>query len=106
VERASSIEADRVVQVSPSSAEDSLLHRVEPDYPEAARMQQVQGPVVLDVHIGADGTVQEMKVVSGPPLLTAAAMDAVRQWRFQPRTVEGRQVEMQTRITLNFRLPQ
>lgn len=94
-----------VYELSPEMAEDSLLHRVEPDYPEAARTQRIQGPVVLDVHIGRDGTVQEVKLVSGQPLLAGAAIAAVKQWKFQPREVQGNALEMQTRVTLNFRLP-
>ena len=104
VERAASVAPERVVALSPAAAESSLIHRVEPDYPEAARGQQLQGAVVLDVHIGQDGTVQDVKVVSGEPLLADAAMAAVRQWRFQPRLIDGAPAEMQTRVTLNFRL--
>lgn len=89
-----------------ASADGSLLHRVEPEYPEAARQQNIQGSVILDVHIGADGAVQEVRVASGPPLLAQAASDAVKQWKFKPRLINGRPVEMQTRVTLNFRLAQ
>ena len=84
---------------------NSVLHRVEPEYPDNAREMHIQGPVVLDVRIGKDGGVQEMTLVSGQPLLVQAAKDAVRQWRFNPRLVNGSPVTMQTRITLNFRLP-
>ena len=104
VERAASVTPERVVALSPAAAESSLIHRVEPEYPEEARNRQVQGPVVLDIHIGQDGTVQDAKLVSGEPLLVDAAMAAVKQWRFQPRLVDGTPAEMQTRITLNFRL--
>jgi protein TonB len=95
---------ERVLALSPAAAANSLIHRVEPDYPEEARKRQLQGPVVLDIHIGQDGTVLDTKLVSGEPLLADAAMAAVRQWRFQPRLVDGAPAEMQTRITLNFRL--
>jgi TonB family protein len=94
----------RVVALSPAAAESSLIHRVEPDYPEAARDQQLQGAVVLDIHIGQDGVVEEVKLVSGEPLLADAAVAAVKQWRFQPRSINGAPAEMQTRVTLNFRL--
>lgn len=104
VERASSVAAEKVVALPPDVAENSLLHRVEPDYPDEARDRQLQGAVVLDIHIRQDGTVQETKLVSGEPLLADAAMAAVKQWRFQPRIVDGAPVEMQTRVTLNFRL--
>jgi TonB family protein len=104
VEPAASVTPERVLALSPTAAENSLIHRVEPEYPEEARNRQLQGAVVLDIHIGQDGTVQETKLVSGEPLLGDAAMAAVRQWRFQPRLVDGAPAEMQTRITLNFRL--
>jgi len=104
VEQAASVTPERVVALSPAAAENSLIHRVEPDYPEEARNRQLQGAVVLDIHIGQDGTVQETKLVSGEPLLADAAMAAVKQWRFQPRLVDGAPAEMQTRLTLNFRL--
>jgi len=102
----SSDQPKHAVELTPTADEDSLLYRVEPGYPEEARQQQIQGAVVLDVHIGPEGGVQEVTVVSGNPLLAQAATDAVKQWRFKPQQVEGRAVEMQTRITLNFRLPQ
>ncbi len=105
MQRASVVEPARILDLSAEAAEGSLLHRVEPDYPEPARQQLIQGAVVLDVHMAQDGSVQEVKLVSGPPLLAQAAIDAVKQWRFKPREVSGRPVEMQTRITLNFRLP-
>ena len=106
MQRASAVEPAGTLEVSPEAAEGSLLHRVEPDYPEEARQQQIQGAVVLDVHIGQDGSVQEVTLLSGPALLAQAATRAVKQWRFKPRRVSGRPAEMQTRITLNFRLPQ
>jgi len=106
MQRAASSESEKVVRLSPAAAEGSLLQRVEPEYPEQARQQRIQGQVVLDVRIGADGAVQDIQWVSGPPQLAQASTDAVLQWRFQPRRVNGRPVEMQTRVTLNFRLPQ
>lgn len=104
--RASSVEPEKIARLSPAAAGGSLLHRVEPKYPEEARQQKIQGAVVLEVHIGADGAVQDVQVVSGPAQLAHASSDAVKQWRFKPRTVGGHATEMQTRVTLNFRLPQ
>ena len=72
MQRASSVQPEHLVELSPAVAEDSVIQRVEPDYPEQAREQQVQGAVVLEAHIRADGTVQELKVVSGPSLLVDA----------------------------------
>jgi TonB family protein len=106
VQRASSAEPDKVVDLPPATAEGSLLHRVEPQYPVEAQQQGIQGAVVLEVHIGADGAVQDVQVISGPAELTQASINALKQWRFKPRLVDGRPTPMQTRITLNFRLPQ
>jgi TonB family protein len=92
----SSVEQEGIVEVSP---EGSPVHRVEPAYPEAARQRGIQGAVVLDVRIGRDGAVQDVKVVSGQQVLADAAIAAVKQWRFKPETVER-----QTRVTLNFKM--
>jgi TonB family protein len=102
VQRASSEEPEP----SSAAAQGVLLHRVEPEYPEDARQKKIQGPVVLDVHIGEDGAVQDVQVVSGSPELAEASIDAVKQWRFKPARVNGQAVPMQTTITLNFKLPQ
>jgi len=91
--------------ISPPAANGSLVERVEPQYPEEARQQHIQGPVVLNALVGEDGSVRELKVVSGNPELVKAASDAVRQWRFQPHHLKGRPVEFETRITVNFQLP-
>jgi TonB family protein len=95
----------RVLTLSEGLAEGNLLYRVEPDYPEEARRQGVQGPVVLDLHISKDGLVQGVDLVSGQPLLAQAATAAAKQWRFRTRYVNGNEVEMQARITLHFALP-
>jgi TonB family protein len=105
VQRASDVGQAGPLQVAPEVAEGSLLHRVEPDYPEQARQQQIQGPVVLDVRTRRDGTIQELKLLSGQRLLADAAIAAVKQWRFRPQLVKGEPVEMQTTVTLNFKLP-
>jgi TonB family protein len=105
MEKASAVEPDQVPAISADSAEDGILHRVEPEYPEEARQQGIQGPVVVDLDIGVDGKVGEAKIVSGPPLLAQPVVDAVKQWVFQPHSVNGQLVPMQRRITLNFRLP-
>ena len=96
---------ERASAVSRDEAPHGLLHLVEPDYPQEARRQGIQGPVVLDLNIGKDGAVQDVNVVSGPAILADAATSAVKQWRFKVNYREGRQVEMHTRITLRFTLP-
>jgi protein TonB len=82
-----------------------LIHRVEPEYPPAARAQHIQGLVTLDVQIGREGAVHNITVVEGDPVLGEAAVQAVRQWRYRPYSVNGQPVEMQTRITIRFTLP-
>ncbi|MGZ4732888.1 MAG: TonB family protein [Terriglobales bacterium] len=90
---------------SPASANSYLLERVEPQYPEAARQQRIQGPVVLKVLVGTDGLVRKVSPISGDPQLVTAATDAVRQWRFKAHQLKGKVVEFETRVTVNFALP-
>ncbi len=75
---------------------------VEPSYPTLARQMKVQGAVVLQALIGSDGLIQDLRVVSGPGILATAAQEAVRQWRFKPYVENGKAVETQARITVNF----
>ncbi len=93
------------VEVSPQKNSSYLVERVEPEYPEEARLQRIQGPVVLSALVGANGSVRDVSVISGDPHLTQAAVDAVRQWRFKPHLVRGKPVDFETQITVNFALP-
>ena len=90
---------------SPSAANDYLLVRVEPEYPEAARQQGIHGPVVLKVLVGTDGLVEKLTPISGDPQLVQAARDAVWKWLFMPHQHDGKAVEFETRVTVNFVLP-
>jgi TonB family protein len=105
IEKAAAVQPQSIVEIPSSTAESNLIHRVEPEYPEEARLGGIQGQVVLKVHISPDGSVQQCKLMSGEPVLANAAMTAVKQWRFKPHRVKGKPAEMQTTITLNFRLP-
>ena len=69
-------------------------------------MIAASGTVVLHAIIAKDGTVKEMQYVSGPPLLTKVAMDAVRQWTYKPTTIQGQPVEVDTTIDVAFPSPQ
>lgn len=80
-----------------------LTHKIEPIYPEAARQANIQGIVVLDTVIGADGTVADVRAISGPDELAPAAVDAVKWWRFQPYRVNGRAVQVKTTLAVEFR---
>ncbi|MFZ0142974.1 MAG: TonB family protein [Candidatus Sulfotelmatobacter sp.] len=82
-----------------------VVDRVEPEYPDTAKAHHIQGIVVLDVLVGGDGRVQRLSPVRGYPRLVAAAADAVRQWRFEPMTRNGRPASFETNITLTFALP-
>lgn len=92
------------VRVSQGVTQGMVLHRVQPTYPSLARTARVQGSVVLAAVIGKDGTIQNLHVLSGHPLLTQAALDAVKQWRYRPYILNGEPVEVDTQVTVNFTL--
>lgn len=81
-----------------------LISRVEPVYPEDAEHQRIEGVVKLHVIIDRDGTVQNVDQMTGPPLLIAAAANAVRQWRYKPTSLGGQPVEAGVDVTVVFRL--
>jgi protein TonB len=84
--------------------EGLLIHKVTPVYPQLAQLARQQGTVVMHAIIGRDGGIQQLQVISGPGLLVQAAMDAVRQWRYRPYILNGVPVEVDTQITVNFKL--
>ena len=73
-----------------------------PEYPPLAMRARVQGVIRLEALIGPDGSVEELKVISGHPLLIQSAMDAVSKWRYQPLQVKGEPVEVETEIDVNY----
>jgi TonB family protein len=94
----------RFVRLKPELAEGLLADRVEPEYPDAARRAHIQGSVTLETLIGANGRVQQVTPVSGNPQLADAAVNAVRQWRYKPFTVDGHKVPIRTQVTVTFML--
>jgi len=80
------------------------MNRVQPQYPPLARQARVSGTVKLHAIIAKDGTVQELQVISGHPLLIQAALDAVRQWRYRPTLLNTEPVEVDTTIDVIFTL--
>lgn len=82
----------------------SLVHKVPPTYPEKAVAARLEGSVVLHVIIGTDGTIMQVEPVSGDPALTEAALEAVKQWKYKPTLLNGSPVEVDTTITVDFRL--
>jgi TonB family protein len=93
------------VAVSRGVTAGRLLKRVNPTYPSTALQQRISGPVVLQARIGKDGRVHDVKVVSGHPFLATAAVDALRQWQYDPYKLNGQPVDLQTQVTINFNLP-
>jgi periplasmic protein TonB len=89
------------VHLSPGAA-DLLSRPVQPNYPLLAKEMKVQGAVVLEALIGRDGNIQDLHVLSGPTILSTAAREAVKQWRFRPYLQAGQAVETEARITVNF----
>jgi protein TonB len=81
-----------------------LIQRVEPVYPDRALQLRIQGQVELEALVGKDGSIEQLKLVSGDELLAAAAADAVRQWHFKPYESDGQAVEFSTRLNVDFRL--
>jgi TonB family protein len=89
------------VELSPQTAQNVIVS-VPPSYPMLARQMKVQGAVSLQVLISREGTIQELQILSGPPILATAAREAVKQWHFKPYLLNGQPVETQARVTVNF----
>lgn len=83
-----------------------LVNRVQPQYPPLARQTRISGTVRLHAIIAKDGSVQQLEVLSGHPLLVQSALDAVRQWRYRPTLLNGEPVEVDTTIDVIFSLNQ
>jgi protein TonB len=94
--------ASKPRKVSLGVMDASLIHRVQPDYPRIATLTRLSGSVLLRAVIGTDGEVHELEVLNGNPILAAAALAAVRQWRYRPTLLDGQAVEVETQITVNF----
>jgi len=92
------------IRVSTGVQQAKRSNYVEPIYPPLAKQARIQGVVKLQAIIGRDGTIQNLTVVSGHPLLVQAALDAVQQWRYSPTLLNNEPVEVETIIEVNFRL--
>lgn len=84
--------------------EGSLIRRVQPIYPSLARSARIQGSVVLFAVISKAGAIDNLRVLSGHPMLVPAAIEAVRQWRYRPYILNSEPIEVETQITVNFLL--
>ncbi len=92
------------VRVSQGVTAGLLIRKIQPLYPPLARQARIQGQVVLQAEISKDGTIQNLRLMSGHPMLAPAAIEAVKQWRYKPYVLNGEPVEVQTEVTVNFTL--
>jgi protein TonB len=92
------------VRVSQGVVSGLKVRDVKPTYPAIAKTARVQGNVVLQAEISKDGAIEKLQVVSGPPLLIQAAVDAVKQWRYRPYILNGEPVAVETTVTVQFTL--
>jgi len=92
------------VRVSQGVVQGNAISQPKPLYPQMARMARVSGSVILQAVISKNGNIENLRVISGHPMLQQAALDAVRQWRYRPYLLNGEPVEVETQITVNFNL--
>jgi protein TonB len=92
------------VRVSQGVSQGLLVRKVNPTYPPLARQARIQGTVVLRAVISKDGSIENLTLVSGHPMLAPAAIDAVKQWKYRPYLLNGEPVEVDTEVLVNFTL--
>ena len=98
--------APKVVRVGGNVKPPQLVQKVEPQYPPVAKIAHVQGTVVIDAVISKDGSVISEHAVSGPGLLVASALNAVKQWKYKPTYLNGQPVDLAMQVTVDFQLGQ
>ena len=98
------VAAPQKLRISSGVAEGNLVNKVEPQYPQMAKVAHVQGDVVLQALISKGGAIENLRAVSGHPILIQAAMEAVKQWRYRPYLLNGEPVEVETTITVKFHM--
>ncbi|MBZ5574058.1 MAG: energy transducer TonB [Acidobacteriia bacterium] len=92
------------VRVSQGVTQGLLIRKIQPNYPPLARQARIQGTVLLQAEISREGTIENLRLISGHPMLAPAAIEAVKQWRYKPYILNGEPVEVETQITVNFTL--
>jgi protein TonB len=92
------------VRVSAGVQQGLLIKKVQPPYPPLARQARIQGNVVLQALISKDGSIENLRLISGHPMLAPAALEAVKHWRYKPYFLNGEPVEVETQITVIFSL--
>jgi protein TonB len=92
------------VRVSSGVSSGLLIRKVSPNYPPLARQARIQGTVILQAEISKDGSIQNLRLLSGHPMLAPAAIEAVKQWKYKPYLLNGEPVEVETQVQVNFTL--
>src|SRR6202521_2353844 len=92
------------VRVSQGVTSGLLIRKIQPAYPPLARQARIQGSVLLQAEISKEGTIENLRLISGHPMLAPAAIEAVKQWKYKPYILNGEPVEVETQITVNFTL--
>ncbi len=92
------------IRVSQGVSQGLLIRKVNPTYPPLARQARIQGTVILRAVISKDGSIENLQLVSGHPMLAPAAIEAVKQWRYKPYLLNGEPVEVDTEVQVNFTL--
>lgn len=92
------------VRVSLGVSQGLLIKKVQPAYPPLARQARIQGTVLLQAEISKDGTIENLRLISGHPMLAPAAIEAVKQWRYKPYMLNGEPVAVETQVQVNFTL--
>ncbi len=95
----------QTLRISQGVSQGLIVKKVQPIYPAQALQMRVEGAVELQANISKTGTITGLKQLSGQNILGRAAMDAVKQWKYKPYFLNGEPVEVQTQITVNFKLP-
>jgi TonB family protein len=97
-------QARKIIKMGGNVQSAKIVKRVQPVYPSEALQERIAGTVRLHVIVAKDGTIEQIEVISGHPLLLQAALDAVRQWTYQPTLLNGEPVEVDTTIDVIFSL--
>jgi protein TonB len=92
------------VRVSQGVSQGLLIRKVNPTYPPLARQARIQGTVMLQAEISKDGTIENLRLISGHPMLAPSAIEAVKQWRYKPYLLNGEPVAVETTVMVNFTL--
>ncbi len=92
------------VRVSQGVSSGLLIKEVQPAYPPLARQARIQGQVLLQAQISKDGSIENLSLISGHPMLAPAAIEAVKQWRYKPYMLNGEPVAVDTQVVVNFTL--